>query len=396
MKALKKILFRVAVGFGAVVALLAAAAFLLAWLGSRPMSADAYRKALRESVAAIRGKNPRAADLGLTVDLPSLGIREAFGADAEEGRKVFHAASVGKLFAAVAIGRLFDSGRLSPDDKAAAVLDPGTLDGLFVFGGVDRQAEVTVAQLLAHTSGAADHFADPARGGKTVEALIAEDPGRAWTPRDLVDFSRNEQAAVGAPGERFHYSDTGYVLLGLIAERLYGLPYHEVLAREVFGPAGMADSYMPRRSLSASGAEPAMRAAWLGSFDASRAESITADWAGGGVATTADDLVAFARALWGGKLVSAEVLARMSDCRASFAPGIRYGEGMMELRFGEFFPLLADLPPLRGHMGVLGIHLFHDPVSGATFVASFNATGLMPDGVRLIIEAWSGAQRVRN
>ncbi|HSV57187.1 MAG TPA: serine hydrolase domain-containing protein [Magnetospirillaceae bacterium] len=367
----------------------------LAALKSCPISAERARALLELKTERIRRSRPDLAGTGLTLVHPSSGFRGSFGADAEPGSRVFHAASVGKLFTAVLIGRLVEEGRIRWDTRVADILPPGNLDGLYLRGGKDHRDEVSVKMLLSHTSGAADYFGDPGRSGKSVSALIVENPDRSWTPDELLAFSRDEQKPAAPPGAAFHYSDTGYVLLGRIVEELRGAPYHKVLRREIFEPAGMRDAYMPLREPSPPNV-PALRPAYLGGTDLSRSKALSADWAGGGVALSADDLLAFGGALDAGLLLKPTTLARMADFRWTFRRGIRYGLGFMELRFGEFFPLLKSWPSLRGHMGILGIQFFWNPGDGTAVVVSLCSDRHMADSVRLLIAALGVLRRIRN
>ena len=66
-------------------------------------------------------------------------------------------------------------------------------------------------------------------------------PRNHWTPEKLLDFSRELQAAVGIPGKVFNYSDTGYILLGLIIEKITGKSFAQNLQDEIFRPLEMRE-----------------------------------------------------------------------------------------------------------------------------------------------------------
>lgn len=360
---------------------------------SRPLSAEEAKSLLERETDRIRGRRPELSGAGLTVVHPPSGFRGAFGADADPGSRVFHAASVGKLFTAVLIGRLVEEGRIRWDSRVTDILPPEDLEGLFTLDGTDYRDEVTVEMLLSHSSGAADYFGDPGRSGKRVSDLLIENPDRAWTPRDLLAFSRDEQTPAGPPGKAYHYSDTGYVLLGRIVEVLRGAPFQVVLRREIFEPAGMRDAFMPLREAPPLGV-PALRPVYLGGKDLSRSKALSADWAGGGTALSAGDLIAFGEALESGLILKPETLTRMADFRWTFRRGVRYGLGIMELRFGEFFPLLKTWPSMQGHMGILGIQFFRNPRDGTAIVVSLCSDRHMADSVRLLIAALGALRRI--
>lgn len=133
----------------------------------------------------------------------------------------FNLASAGKMFTAVSVAQLVDAGKLGLDDPI----------GRYVEGLTPQASAVTVRQLLTHTSGLGNFF--------TLENLPAIEKAR--TVSDLM-------ALVGAdkpefpPGSRVQYSNTGFLLLGRLVERVSGLSYDDYLRRHVFAPAGMTST----------------------------------------------------------------------------------------------------------------------------------------------------------
>jgi D-alanyl-D-alanine carboxypeptidase len=366
-----------------------------------PFSADRAETLLARSVDSLRRRSPEFAHTGMTVSAPSVGLSCSLGADAEASNAVFHTASVGKLFTTALIGMLIDEDRLARDTAVADVLPERLLNGLFVQDEDDYRTRVTVAHLLSHTSGVADYFDGPTyvdgrrRKRETVATLAIREPDRAWTPEELVAWSRDYQQPVGSPGERFYYSDTGFVLLGLVVQEIEAAPFHEVLARRIFRPLEMVHASMPGRSAPEDPTTPEMRPLWLRGTDLSRARSVTVDWTGGGVAATAGELVRFARAFHDGTLLSPETLEWLCDFNWRFRRGVRYGHGVMELRFGEFFPLLGSLPRMSGHMGITGAQLFADPEDGTVVSVSTGTNRGMPQSVRLLISAVSAVRKLK-
>lgn len=295
-------------------------------------------------------------------------------------QRPFHIASVGKVATTVLAIQLIDD----LDARLSELVPAATLEGLFVVDGVDHSTAVTVRQLLDHTSGIADYF-DGRSSGPTIRQLMLSQPDRFWHPAELLEFSRSNQKAVAAPGARFAYSDTGFVLLGLVLEHVSGRELHDLLHDRIFTPLGMDDSYLMLRS------EPraptrAIAPALIDGVDVSPFPSISADWAGGGIISTLDDLARFSVALQGGELVSAEQLADMKRVRHRFRPGIHYGTGFMTLRFAEFFFTLRGLPEPTGHIGVLGTHVFYDATHDATIVMNFGSTREMVRSFRTLIQ----------
>ncbi|MEM8909878.1 MAG: serine hydrolase domain-containing protein [Bacteroidota bacterium] len=128
----------------------------------------------------------------------------------------FRIASVTKTFVAVAILRLMEMGKLQLSDPIGQYLKP-THRQLLLDGGYDPEV-ITIRQALNHTSGLYDYALG---GGEFVEAVKAN-PQYPWTRTEQLSKAMIWGKAYGAPGERYRYSDTGYILLGEIIEQQTG------------------------------------------------------------------------------------------------------------------------------------------------------------------------------
>jgi D-alanyl-D-alanine carboxypeptidase len=125
-------------------------------------------------------------------------------------------ASLTKSFTAAAILRLWETGRLDLDAPIGALI-PAAQGELLRAGGHDPTA-ITVRHLALHSSGLADHAQAAA-----FQSAVFADPGRVWTRGGQLAVLVEAASPVGQPGAQFHYSDTGYVILGGIIERQTGL-----------------------------------------------------------------------------------------------------------------------------------------------------------------------------
>jgi len=310
-----------------------------------------------------------------------------------EGPAPYHVASIGKMFTAVLVQMLAERGTYTIKDPIARFFSPAELERLFVYKGVDYAGQVTIEHLLGHTSGIADYFEGKVTRGETLIKDVLANPHTRWTPDSLIEFTRERQQAVGAPGKVFNYSDTGYLLLGKLIEKVSGKPFHHNLQESIFRPLEMCDTYLmffgepanPKRKI---------EKIWFGKQEVSQYESLSCDWAGGGIVSTTADLLKFNRALRGGQLIQSGVLETMDVCAHKFQPGIYYGLGMMEIRFRDFFFLLGRLPQVKGHIGILSTHLFYDPTTDAHVILNFGATTRMAESFRALIEIETMLQRM--
>ncbi len=365
-------------------------------MGNRPISPTDADEKIRKAL----GTNGKPIGM-LLVDSRDLGVRviSAVGHSCPHGISMepetpFHIASVGKLFTTAIIGMLLDERKLRLDDVLTEYLDRELLAGLYVLDGQDNAAGVSIRSLLEHTSGTADYYGDKGVNGRTGADLLVEEPEKLWSPQDIVDYARNNLEPVGKPGERFHYSDTGFVLLGLVAEAVTGCEFHSLLHKRIFQPLGMAHSYMPFRSEPELKSRPAP--AIIGGTNVVEKRSITLDWAGGGIISTLDDLLAFGRAFLAGDLVSDSTRQQLFRFSHRFRRGMHYGAGVMEYHLEEFFFLLTGLPHFRGHLGILATHLVYDPDTDTIIVVNCGSDKSLQKSFQLMIQVASILRRVRS
>lgn len=110
------------------------------------------------------------------------------------------------------------------------------------------------------------------------------------------------------------------------------------------------------------------------------------DFSGGGLSTTADDLLNFLDHLHNRAFISQKSLDDMAAFDHHYRQGLYYGLGMMQVRFEEYFFLLKGLPRLQGHLGVSGVHAWYNPETKATFVLNFGNTKDMIMSFKLLIQ----------
>lgn len=130
---------------------------------------------------------------------------------------VFHLASLTKQFTAAAVLLLVEDGKLALDDRVSRYLEPAP----------EPWREVTVRQLLAHTSGIKDHMNE-------MNAVTCE----GTNPAEIVS-QVGRMPLNFPPGTRSSYSNTGYLVLGMVVERVAGKPFDAFLTERVFAPLGM-------------------------------------------------------------------------------------------------------------------------------------------------------------
>ena len=258
-------------------------------------------------------------------------------------------------------------------------------DFAFVYKGIDYSNEVLVRQLLNHTSGIADYWEDKPIKGKSIKEMVVEEPERFWKPEDTIDHTRYNQKAVSSPGKKFHYSDTGYNLLGKIIEAITQKPFHENLKTEIFNPLGMDHSYLLYRGGPNEKSTHPILDTYIGEHEVSGYKSISADWAGGGVVTTTEDLLLFHKALVNHTLIHKETLELCSKDTERWGFGMDYGYGILFLNIGKMVIFQSEELNMWGNFGSIGAYMFYNPAYDVYIIGSFDHSKYMRRQIRFII-----------
>ena len=255
---------------------------------------------------------------GETASIAS-GVADLDSGRAAEPNGQVRIASNTKMFTATVVMQLVDEGEVSLDEPIDRYL-PGLVAGDGIDGG-----QISARQLLQHTSGLPEYVVD----------VIGHEGGlaRYWSPRDILDMAFTHPA-VFAPGERWEYSNTNYVVLGLLIERVTGEPLENQIDERIVQPLGLTQTVLPHggdRSIAGEhplGYHPDPETGEL--VDSTELDP-GATWAAGGMVSTPEELNVFMQALFDGKLTSAEALKQMLTtvpAEDDVWPGSAYGLGV--------------------------------------------------------------------
>ncbi|MET7304230.1 serine hydrolase domain-containing protein [Embleya sp. NPDC005575] len=221
-----------------------------------------------------------------------------------------------KAFTAVVVLQLVGEGRIGLDDKVDTHL-PDLVRG----EGIDGR-HITVRQLLQQTSGLPNY-----------SNYLGEEV-RYFEPRELVDIALRHKADF-APGTQWKYSNTNYVLAGLIVEKVTGRPLAQEMDRRIIKHIGLRHTYFPAPG-DATIREPHPKGYYRDSADAPLQDITEIDpswgWAAGQLISTNSDLDRFYTALLSGRLLPAAQLAQMRTtvpAEETFGRDARYGLGLV-------------------------------------------------------------------
>jgi D-alanyl-D-alanine carboxypeptidase len=246
----------------------------------------------------------------------------------------FRIASITKSFVATVVLQLAAEGRLGLDDPVER-----WLPGLVPNGGA-----ITLRELLSHTSGLFNYTENA-----DFNRDVTSDPGRVWAPRELVAFS-SAQTPLFEPGTRWSYSNTDYIVLGLVVEAATGEPLEQQLRQRIIQPLHLESTSLP----SGTAIDGRHAHGYIGRATVPLPPGTLLDlaglspthlWAAGGMVSNANDVTLFYGRLLGGALLPTELAAAMR----TLAPRSNFGLGLERVitRCGQAFGHEGDFPGYR-------------------------------------------------
>ncbi len=302
----------------------------------------------------------------------------------------FHMASINKAITATAVLQLIDQKKISLDSKIVSILDRAT-------ERIPYADQITIAQLLDHSSGIYPTNNDM----DYLNTVIGPnaDPHRVWKPQELVALAdQDRKKPAGKPGEGHHYSDTNYILLGMIVEKVSGHSFKTHITKTLLQPLGMRSTYFYSDYLGENATPPiqTVHGYLLASKELldmipihsmfspveKRKEGELLDTtaaaeridAAAGLVTTLPDLLKFAEALFRGKL--------LSERSQQFILSVAQGMDQQKVDEERIWTLQSVRKPYGvlvykegdGPGGVNTLMAFH-PASGDIFVSFTNIFG---------------------
>jgi D-alanyl-D-alanine carboxypeptidase len=291
----------------------------------------------------------------------------------------FRIASMTKTMTAAAIVQLAQEGKLRFDDPVSKYVQ-----------GVPNGDNITIGQLLKMRSGLYNYTDAP----ELAESLD-RNPTKVWTSEELRAIAFKHPPPF-APGARFEYCNTNYLLLGLVAEKIAGEPLASIFQNRFFGPLGMKNTLLPASTSNAipepyshgylygsssyalvdapypADLQAAAKAGTLKPNDDTSQNPSYALGAGGAI-SNANDLTTWIRALVGGKVFNADYQRQWLESLEPQDPGNpkgqRYGYGIVQITFGpnKVYFHGGEVPGYNASMG-------YDPDNDVTLVVWTNLT----------------------
>ena len=237
----------------------------------------------------------------------SAGARDLKQGETFEPQTLTRIASITKPMTAVAVLQLFEQGKISLDEPIQTYLPDFPRK---------QAGEITVRHLLQHASGIPGYESGKERENKIHYANL-QDAMRIFQDRDLLQ----------SPGQAFHYSTYGYVVLGLLIEQVSGMDYASYLQKNIWEPAGMLDTGIEQFGQEYEGKSALYHLRSGKKIKATKPTDLSDRIPGGGVYSNVEDLLKFGQAIMDQKLLKAATLSMMWEDSGLKQSGNAYGMG---------------------------------------------------------------------
>jgi D-alanyl-D-alanine carboxypeptidase len=261
----------------------------------------------------------------------------------------FFIASTTKLFTTSVLLKLKSQGKIQLDEKVSKYIDSSVLNGLHVYKGTDYSYQLTIENLMAHTSGLPDYFQGKDDSGKSLEIELIEGGDRSWNFEESISMSKRLKSLFppGAKGKA-NYSDTNFQILGRIIEVILGKPLSQIFEELIILPLNLKNTYLYQDS---SDSKP--KNMYYKNHELPIPKAMTSFGPDGGIVSTSIDLLLFVESFFRGKLFPETYIPDLQKWNPIFFP-MQSGIGIHRFKLPWIFNPFGAVPELIGHSGLSG------------------------------------------
>jgi len=290
-------------------------------------------------------------------------------------------ASTTKLFVTAIILNFKSKGLLTLDDKISRYLDQEVLNGLHTLNGQDHANEITIKNLLAHTSGIPDYFQQKNKLGKSLERKITNGDDQFWTFEKAIELSKSLKPMFlpNAKGKA-HYSDTNFQLLGKIIETITHKPISDNYKEIVFDPIGLIKTY-PFSDVE----DTRPKTLYYKDKELFIPKAMVSFGPDGGIVSTSGEMMAFLEAFFKGTFFPKAYISSLKVWNRIFFP-MQCGIGIQRFKLPWMFNPLGTIPELIGHSGLSGALAYHSPEKDLFVTGTVNQVAYPDASFRLTIK----------
>lgn len=340
---------------------------------AEPTNVEILEKGFQQLLDAMI-KKTNLPGVSLHVECPDYGISwsGASGSDQLDSNTVLSAdqpyriASVSKTFVAAAILKLHEQSLLSIEDPISNYISEAHIE-ILKDGAYDPD-KILIKHCLNHTSGLFDY----AVGNQTYRTLASKDANKRWTRTEQLQGAMDWGPKQGYPGEVYHYSDTGYILLGEILENLNKTDLAQALRTIIdYKKLGIENLYLQSIEDTPKDLPKHVRR-YSGKIDRTDWDNSIDLYGGGGLVGTSKDIAKFYYALFNGKVFDNENTLQLMLTEPSYGP--EFDATNPNVKHYHYGLYSYDVFGVKSyvHSGIWGTHVAYMPEYNASF--AFNYT----------------------
>lgn len=313
--------------------------------------------------------------VSLHVESPDYGISwsGAAGSDQLDSTTVlspeqaYRIASVTKTFVAASILKYHEQSKLSIDDPISKYISKEHI--AILEGGGYHPDKILIKHCLNHTSGLFDY----AMGNQTYANIATKNPKKRWTRTEQLQGAMEWGPKQGYPGEVYHYSDTGYILLGEILEILNESNLGEALRSILnYEKLGIANLFLQSIEEAPAGSLPYVKR-YTGKTDRTDWDNSIDLYGGGGLVGTSKDIAKFYYALFNNQVFEKEATLKLMLTEPTYGPDYDPVEaGAKHYHYGVYSYDVFGVSSYV-HSGFWGTHVAYIPAYKASFAFNFTS-----------------------
>jgi D-alanyl-D-alanine carboxypeptidase len=290
-------------------------------------------------------------------------------------------ASTTKLFVTSIILNLKSKGILDLDEKISKYLDESILKNLHILNKQDFSKNITIKNLLSHTSGIPDYFQQKNKEGKSIESEIITGKDKSWTFEECVEYSKSLSPLFKPSSKgKAHYSDTNYQLLGKIIENITNKSISDNLQELIFNPLLLTKTYLYKNIN-----DNKPKTLYFKNKELFIPKAMSSFGPDGGIVSNSKDLMIFLEAFFNGILFPKEYIDTLKVWNNIFFP-IQSGIGIHRFKLPWIFNPFGSIPELIGHSGLSGALAYYSPEKNFYIAGTVNQVAYPDTSFRLAIK----------
>jgi len=274
-------------------------------------------------------------------------------------------ASITKMYTAAVIIKLIEQGSLSFEDTIDKFFSKEYISGLHVYNGKEYTFEITIGQLLSHTTGLPDLYTKKDSSGKSLFDEIYESDRELTLYEELQRTKGMKPHFINGTKGKAFYADINFDLLGEIAKKIVQKELEDIYNQFIIKPLELEHTFLCKKTSS-------FAPIYLNATPLYRPLIVSSAGASGGIVSTAQDTMKFLKSFYSGKLFKETYLPMLYRWnRIQWYP-MEYGIGIMRCKMSRLMSPFFPAPEIIGHSGSFGTFAFYCPSKNLFITGTIN------------------------